>query len=194
MSNKPDKKEEEERIENLNKLVHRVQTSLEEGNPSAAKGAITRNWRDAVPSLPLRFTVVLVRANTADLKKLIQRNKKSKSSSPQLKIVKEKKSYFVRTSRGEKLTLGEMPYDDVQLLEEMGRDAKLFRPRLLEIYYNEQGKVRGVSIEMVRPDPEEERKKKDKRKMKNEDFPHTSVHLQEALDNIVAETDEDLDI
>ena len=30
--------------------------------------------------------------------------------------------------------------------------------------------------------------------MKNDDFDHTSVHLQEAIDNIVAETDEDLEI
>jgi hypothetical protein len=184
--------EEKDRLDNLNKLVNRVQNSLDEGNMAVAKGALTRGWRDAVPDLPRRFTVVLVRVNIQDLKALIKRNKRNKTSSPQLKIVKKKKSYFVETSRGERLVLGEMPYDEIRLLEEMGKESKLFRPKLFEIYYNDEGKVRGVAIEMVRPDSDKPATR-GKRKPE-ETFEHTSVQLNEAIDNIILETDEEVDI
>lgn len=190
-------------------LVERVEAGVERGNVSSAAAAFTRSWRDAVPELPLRFSVILVRVDRRAVAQLIARMRRNKGRPPQLKLDHiDEKTVRVVTARGKRLILGELPHADVKLLVELGKDARLYRPQLLEIRHDEEGKLRYLAVELVRPElqvcPVCGKKhsgshlrcnncRRKRRRAETTPFEHTPVPLQEAIDRIAIEGSGELD-
>ena len=48
-----------EQQEKLTRMQRQVSEGLADGRVPAAKAALSRSWRDAVPELPIRFSVAL---------------------------------------------------------------------------------------------------------------------------------------
>lgn len=196
-------------------LVGRVDAGVERGNVPSAQAAFTRSWRDAVPELPLRFSVMLVRVDRRAVSSLHARIRKARGrKAPPLKLERvDERTVRVITARGKRLVLGELPHADVKLLTELGRNSRHYRPQLLEISHDEEGQFRYIAVELVRPEmhrcPGCSRKHSgahtycaDCRRRHQEDseqsFEHTPVQIQEAIERITAETsglgDDDLPV
>lgn len=126
-------------------IVDQIEDYLEQGKQAQAKSLLTRRWRDLVPELPLRFSVVLEQPRAADAFFLGQRLKAG-SSAPRLLITEEEGALHVKIARG--AVLGRIPADDAEFLRSVGDDAKLYELHVLEI--REGGSV--VAVEFVRPE------------------------------------------
>ena len=48
-----------EQIDSARKLARQVADLTADGKDAAARGVFTRNWRESVPELPLRFSLLL---------------------------------------------------------------------------------------------------------------------------------------
>lgn len=153
-----------EASEEARELAARVERNLDAGSLDGAKRAFTQNWREVVPELPLRFSVILVRlnrSNVADVLKLRKKATKEGGSGPQLKLdFDEEGRVKVRMARGRKLRLGDLPHADAELLEQLGKKARrLYRPELLEVRRDkETHEINYVAVELVRAEnkkPEE---------------------------------------
>lgn len=168
----------------LARMQELVQQSLERGRVPAAKAALSRSWRNNVPELPVRFSVLLVRLRQEDCAAVLRRLRANRGSKPPLRLLRARDgSVRVCTSRGQKLILGDLPRGEVRLLQDLGSDASLYHPELLEVLHDSHGQVRSVSIELVR------------RKNPEEEKDHLPVQIHEALEAVMAEEDVDeLDI
>lgn len=134
-----------------------ITEKIASGQSLAAKRALTRAWREAVPDLPVRFAVILVRLNEEGVSKLIQRMKKS-GSLPGLKLIWHKNKIEVWTSRGKSFYIGDLPSSDALMLSDLGDQAKKYRPKLIEISTNDDGSVDYLAIELIRPETVAEKK------------------------------------
>lgn len=136
--------------ERARELAERVEDQRRKGSLSSARRAFSQNWRDAVPELPLRFSVILVRPERDALAELLRRMRKHAANPPELRLHRASAELVeVRLGR---MRIGDLPAQDAKLLKELGADAKLYRPQLIEIRNNERGKLDYVAIELVRPE------------------------------------------
>jgi len=184
-------------------LAARVQESLDRGAVSQAKRAFTQGWRETVPALPLRFSVILVRLNRKSIKDVLRLWRKNKGQAPQLKLDWGEETVQVRMARGRKLVLGCLPASDAELLRDMGPKAqKLYRPQLLEVRRTETGEIDYVAVELVRPElricsscgKEHSGKhtncedcRKRRQRVGAERFEYAPVSFQEVVEQIAAE-------
>ena len=167
-----------EKNEKLSRMQSLVQESLQKGRVPAAKAALSRTWRESVPELPLRFSVLLVRTREEDVALVLKRLRANEGGKPPLRLSRGKDgSIRVCTKRGKQLILGELPQGEVRLLRDLGRDASLYTPELLEVRHDDHGKVRSVAIELVRND------------RGSEDAIPPQIH--EALEAVISEDVED---
>jgi hypothetical protein len=199
-----------ERQKKLTEMQRRVQEGLDGGRAPAAKAALTRSWRDAVPELPVRFSVVLTKIDEAAVSELLRRARRNRGSSPPLRLRKKQGVIVVETIRGARLLLGQLPKSETQLLSDFGADAKLYRPQLLEVRYDDDNRIRVVAIELVRPElyhcPNCGRRHKGPHaycsrcrsaEVEEAGFEHTPVQIHEAIEAVIADgadPDEELPI
>lgn len=168
----------EDQKNKLSRMQSLVQESLDRGRVPAAKAALSRGWRESVPDLPLRFSVLLLRPREDDVAAVLRRLRANDGRKPPLRLSRGRDgSVRVCTSRGKKLVLGELPRGEVKLLRDLGRDASLYEPELLEIRHDNHGRVRSVAIELVRSGEAQE------------DSLHPQIH--EAIEAVMAEEVED---
>jgi hypothetical protein len=164
----------QEQKQKLSRMQSLVQESLDRGRLPAAKAALSRGWRESVPDLPLRFSVLLLRPREDDVAAVLRRLRANGGRKPPLRLSRGKDgSIRVCTRRGKKLVLGELPRGEVKLLRDLGRDANLYQPELLEIRHDDHGRVRSVAIELIRPGD------------KHEDSLPQQIH--EAIEAVMAE-------
>lgn len=158
-------------------LATRVEERLAQGSPDQAKREFTRSWRDTVPELPLRFSVILVRVKDKAVREVLRRRRENDGVAPQLRLDYEEEGRIkVRMARGAKLRLGDLPAADVDLLEQLGKKARrLYRPQLLEVRHDdESGKLEYVAVELVRAESDD-------------DEVASRIAFQEAVEQIAAE-------
>jgi hypothetical protein len=141
--------------DNQNPLTE-IAEKIASGQTVSAKRTLTQTWRDAVPSLPVRFAVILVRLEKKTALEIIKRMKKTQSP-PQIILKWEKDRVEVWTARGKKLHLGDLPSSDTLMLSDLGEQAKKYRPQILEIKTDDQGVVEHIAIELVRPETKTEK-------------------------------------
>lgn len=164
----------------LARMQELVQESLQRGRVPAAKAALSRSWRDNVPELPVRFSVMLVRLRQEDCAAVLRRLRANHGGRPPLRLLRARDGSFqVVTKRGKRLVLGELPRGEVKLLRDLGSEADLYRPELLEVRHDSYGQVRAVSIEMVR------------RKNPEKAGDRLPLQIHEALEAVIAEDSED---
>lgn len=138
-----------ELTERAAELVGEISEHVREGNPGRAESAFRRGWRDSVPELPLRFSVVLVRPDR-DVVSAIHRLIND-GSEPELTLQREDNNLvLVMMTSGERV--GNLPALDSRLLLEFGDDADLYRPQVLEIRYDDNGRFDYIAVELVRPE------------------------------------------
>lgn len=153
------------------------------GQGVGAKRSLTKAWREAVPEIPVRFAVILVRLDEKSVLEIIKRMKKS-DSPPQLKLEWRKDRIEVWTSRGKKIRIGDLPSSDSMMLFDLGGKAKKYRPQIIEIKTSEDGEIEHFAVELVRPETESE---------KNSSPSQTSII--EAIEDIAENVDKiDLDL
>lgn len=132
------------------KLADKVEEHLSKGDTSSAKRAFSRSWREAVPDLPLRFSVILVKPNKDLIEKVTKRMRKG-GGAPKLSLVNTRDGdWEVRTSSGRRL--GNLPSQDAKLLDDLGTDSRLYNPELLEIRSDDEDQFLHIAVELVRPE------------------------------------------
>lgn len=154
MSNpKPDNKDKEnvEQVEDITNTFVDINSKIASGQTIGAKRALTSSWRDSVPELPIRFAVILVGLNKDNIREIVKRSRKNKTS-PKLKLVWENNKIEVWTSQGKKLHLGNLPSSDALMLLDLGTKAKRYKPKFLELDTDDSGEVDYLAIELVRPE------------------------------------------
>lgn len=158
-------------------LATRVEERLAKGSPDAAKREFTRNWRAAVPDLPLRFSVILVRVKEKEVREVLRKRRENDGTPPQLRLdFDEEGRIKVRMARGAKLRLGDIPASDADLLAQLGKKARrLYRPHLLEVRHDDEtGRLEYVAVELVRAESLEDEEVADR------------LAFQEAVEQIAA--------
>ena len=194
-----------EQQEKLTRMQRQVSEGLADGRVPAAKAALSRSWRDAVPELPIRFSVALKDPKHKATRELLRRARRNEGAAPPLCLRQDGGKTYVETVRGKRLRIGRLPGSDARILEAFGKDAKLYRPQLLEVRYDDENRVRYVAIEMVRgeiyscpsckkrhsgPHAYCDRCRKEGRE--GQGFEHTPVQIQEAVEAVIAD-EADLD-
>lgn len=144
-------KEKYEEVEDQGqKLVDKVEEHISKGDSSSAKRAFSRSWREAVPELPLRFSVILVKPDKEAIERVIKRMRSGKDV-PKLKLVHSRDGdWEIRTSSDKRL--GNLPSQDGKLLDEFGSASRLYDPQLLEIRTDEEDNFSHMAVELVRPE------------------------------------------
>ena len=130
-------------------MLGEVAEHLRGGHTGRAQAAFSRGWRDAVPELPLRFSVILVRPDrevVAEVDKLVREGTEVKM---QLERIDES---LVQVVLADAQRVGNLPAEDARLLQDLGADADLYSPLVLEIRYNEKGRLDYIAVELVRPE------------------------------------------
>jgi hypothetical protein len=186
-------------------LAKEVKAHVREGSSTEAKRAFSRAWRDAVPELPLRFSVILDKPSAEAVTKMVQRSRQT-GAPPELRFRRVSDRQVEVTALHARAALGVLPKQDAQLLSELGSEAKIYRPQLLEINNNSDGTLNYIAIEVVRPETRycsSCGKKhagehincdqcRQKRRRKGEETPeHTSLSFHEAVDAIISEHKDD---
>jgi hypothetical protein len=182
------------------KLRDQVEEHLSKGDKTSAKRAFSRSWRDAVPDLPLRFSVILVKTDPEAIEGVAKKMRQGKKA-PKLRLVHTRSgSWEVRATR----TLGSLPAPDGKLLTELGASSRLYRPELLEIRSDEKGDFDYIAVELVRPETNfcsscgKEHKGEHencsdcralRRRKGEEKTEQTAVGFHEAVDAITLDTD-----
>jgi hypothetical protein len=186
-------------------LTEKVDKALASGSISQAKRAFIQNWREAVPELPLRFSVILEDLNLENVYELLKMKRKDKM--PQLKLQIVKNRTAVQMVRGRKLIIGFLPKRDSSLLDQLGDKAfKLYQPRILEAPRKDDGSLAYLAVELVRPesnicsscgkkhsDPQANCSdcRKKRKKIGQTSFEHTPISVQEAFEEVNQSTDKD---
>jgi hypothetical protein len=186
-------------------LTEKVDKALASGSISQAKRAFNQNWREAVPELPLRFSVILEDLNLENVYELLKMKRKDKM--PQLKLQIVKNRTAVQMVRGRKLIIGFLPKRDSSLLDQLGDKAfKLYQPRILEAPRKDDGSLAYLAVELVRPesnicsscgkkhsDPQANCSdcRKKRKKIGQTSFEHTPISVQEAFEEVNQSTDKD---
>ena len=148
MSNPKDNKNQDD---NVNPFID-INSKIASGQTIGAKRALTNSWRDSVPELPVRFAVILVGLNKDNIREIVKRSRKNKTS-PKLKLVWKDNKIEVWSSQGKKLHIGNLPSSDALMLSDLGKKAHRYKPKFLELDTDESGEVDYLAIELVRPEP-----------------------------------------
>lgn len=203
---------DKDKEKNLSEVPQEVEEKLREGQVSQARRRLTAStdsWRDALPELPLRFPVKLVRLDSAAATDLLRRSVRSRGRPP-LRLEKRDKGIVVVTSRGKKLEVGFLPQSESDMLLDIDPKLRVFRPRLLDIGRDEEGTVTSVAVELLRPElhrcPECGNRhsgthqlckkcRKSKKPQANQEVGGLPVPVADAIDAILSEAgDEDLPV
>jgi hypothetical protein len=159
-------------------LTDKVDRALASGSMSQAKRAFNQNWREAVPELPLRFSVLLEDVQLDNAYTLLKLRRKNKT--PQLKLAVNRKKVAVQMVRGRKLIIGYLPKRDSSLLNELGeRSFEIYQPRILEAPYKDDGSLSYLAIELVN------------KKSTAQTHEHTPISVQEAFEEVNQMNDKD---
>jgi hypothetical protein len=176
---------------------------LREGDRGRAHRAFARGWREAVPDLPLRFTTILVhpeRQVIAEFSPLLR-----EGVEPELKLQRKAKGEVIVQSQESGKTVGSLPAADARLLLELEAD-ELYKPRVVEVLYDQRGRFDYIAVELVRPevrfcsscgephsgtDVNCEKCRRARRPRGEEGFEIAPVHLHEALDGIIEAASDD---
>lgn len=130
-------------------LADRLQDHVAEGEVERARRIFSRSWREAVPELPQRFPVILVRPDKDRITRMVKRLRKD-GQLPALRLVLRGETAKVVTSSGKRV--GDLSARDRDFLKSLGKGARLYEPRLLEVNVDEQGALSSVAAELVRPE------------------------------------------
>jgi len=130
-------------------LAEEISGHVRDGAHDRAARAFRRGWRDAVPELPLRFSVILVRADR-ELVAWLHRQLVDHSE-PEIALRRSDESSVdvVIAATGQRL--GSLPAQDARLLAELDAADDLYRPQVMEIRYDERGRFDHIAVELVRP-------------------------------------------
>jgi hypothetical protein len=132
-------------------LADRVEELVRDGRPEAARRVFAQNWRDSVPDLPERFSVSLRKINR-DLLGVIARRLVGRSLPPELEFHSVDLEIAVRSVDDDHQVIGWLRPVDARFLNDLGEDASLYRPQLLEIGVDKSGSPSSVAISVVRPE------------------------------------------
>lgn len=132
-------------------LADRVGELVRDGRPDAARRVFTQNWRDSVPDLPERFSVSL-RKIDRDLLGVIARRLVGRAHPPELEFHTAEQDIAVRSVDDDHQVIGWLRPADARFLNDLGDDAALYRPQLLEIGVDRAGSPSTVAISVVRPE------------------------------------------
>jgi hypothetical protein len=132
-------------------MAERVEDKRRQGSISNARAAFSRSWREAVPELPLRFSVILVHTDEKNILRLAKRLGRQSSTPPKLKLIRRHEGYIDVLTSGN-VILGRLPSADSQLLRELGPAAKSYEPQLIEIRNTPEEGLDYIAIELVRPE------------------------------------------
>jgi hypothetical protein len=181
------------------RLADKVAEHLAGGEPERASRALARGWRDAVPELPLRFAVILTGLDAKAIAAALRRSS-NRGEPPRLRLRRVEGRIEVLTIRGAR-PLGRLPEREVRMLDELGADAHLYRPQLLEVEHDPEGALVRVAVELVRPEMRIcsscgrkhsgdhvncERCRRRRRRKGEESFESSPLGFQEAVDQIVS--------
>jgi hypothetical protein len=133
-------------------VVDQITDYLQQGKTTQAKSLLSRRWRDLVPGLPLRFSVVLDSPGEKNVLAIAKAMKNGQAPPTLLLKARSKKhgGYYVASEEGKKL--GDLPSRDAEFLRSIGDDSSLYVPDLLEIRTREKGKLDLIAVELVRPE------------------------------------------
>ena len=145
-------------------FAEEVAKNTREGHLVRANRVFTRGWRDAVPDLPLRFSVVLVRPDRKAVTQLDRRLRDE--DEPQMQLCRQDAGAVEVTVDGQRI--GDLPADDARLLAELDAAIDLYSPRVLEIRYTTRGRLDYIAVELVRPEV---------RLCSSCNLPHTGTHV-----------------
>lgn len=127
-------------------VVEQINDYLQQGKTTQAKSLLTRRWRDLVPDLPLRFSVVLEKSSPRVVRAIVTSLKRG-NQPPALSLQARSErhgGYFITAEDGKHL--GALPERDAKFLRSLGEHAALYTPKLLEI------RSGLIAIELVRPE------------------------------------------
>lgn len=132
-------------------LAERVDDLLDEGKPLAARSVLGRNWQDAVPELPLRYTVVLEQVSertTRRIARILHEHDPVPTLSLHLRGSRRLRVLVrVSTPGSNDERLGEFSPEQAQFLHSLGERASLYRAQLTAIRASG-----AATIELVRPE------------------------------------------
>ena len=132
-------------------LAERVEELVRDGRPGAARRELQANWRDTVPDLPERFPVRLRKINRDPLTAIALRLR-GRAHPPELRFdFSGPDGVSVRSVEDDDLIIGWLKPSDAHYLADLGDDAALYRPQLLEIGTDHRG-VTSVALSVVRPE------------------------------------------
>jgi len=129
-------------------LADEVSRKIEEGSDKAAKRAFNKGWKDTVPALPYRISLVLVRIDQTAIFKMLSLIRDGKER--ELKISGSFDDGFcVKLIRGPRI--GDIAFNDIATLRGFGRKQfKQYVPHLLEVSADSDGSIEYVAIELLR--------------------------------------------
>lgn len=136
--------------ERASELADEVSAYVREGKHGRATQAFQRGWRDAVPELPLRFSVVLVRPDRELVAQIHRRLVDKIEPKLCLQRTDEFSVQVVLADDGQRL--GSLPAQDARLLADLQAPDALYHPQVLEIRYDDQGRFHRIAVELVRPE------------------------------------------
>lgn len=186
-------------------LVEKVSEQKDRGSDIGAKQTFTRHWREVVPEMPPRIAIVLVRLNHKTALKVLERIRDGRP--PELALQGSLEDGLqVKLARGKQERLGNIPVRYLTALRQLGNKAlRVYRPQLLEVTRDDQGKISVVAIELLRPeltvcsscqktfyDPEAVNClscRKKRRRRGQQQFEHPPVAFHEALEEMIKEED-----
>lgn len=130
-------------------FAERVQEQVDEGKVDKARRIVSRSWREAVPELPQRFPVILSHPDKERVARMVKKIR-SGGDIPELKMVLRGKKAKITSKSGKRI--GDLSARDRDFLKSLGKAARLYEPRLLEIKSDDDGKLSSVAVELVRPE------------------------------------------
>lgn len=140
-----------EGIERQRQAADRVDELLSQGKKREADLALQEALRDALPAMPLRFPLRLVRGNLAVARDLAVALRGAGGEQPRLRLVRTETTprYIVAW---DKRGLGAVPARFAQLLDSFGDDALIYEPRLHRIVGMTSARELTIAVELVRPE------------------------------------------
>lgn len=119
------------------------------GRPRLAAQAFDAAIRDCLPDLPLRFSLLLVRADDDQVESVAEAVYRQDDVS--LRLADGPRGVLA-VFRGQ-VRLGDLSVRDDELVRGFGEEGiALYEPRILEILFREDGDLQSIAVELVRPE------------------------------------------
>jgi hypothetical protein len=175
-----------------------ISEHLREGDHGSASRAFARGWRDAVPDLPLRFSVILVRPDRDVIASLYKQLRDGDELEMCLQRVSASEVTVNLVDGGQRI--GDIPAADARLLHELDADSALYRPQVSEVRYTARGRFDYIAVELVRPEVKLcsscgephttphvncAKCRSERRPKGEESYERAPLHLHDALDAVV---------